>query len=100
MNASVDIFVLGLGTHALPHVGSGKKNEVAVVVLSFIPQTIMPKILQCDLESVKKLVANLEADPSSESTVEIVQVIEVNSISIWLFVILKHAPPPIMPLRT
>ena len=41
---------LGLGTHALPHVGSGKKNEVAVIVFSFVPQTLMPKILQCDID--------------------------------------------------
>ena len=39
------IGALGLGTHALPHVGSGKKNEVAVVVFSFMPQTLTPKIL-------------------------------------------------------
>lgn len=57
----------------MPHVGSGKKNEVAVVVLSFVPQTVMPKMLQCDLESIKKLIANLEADPASEATVEAVQ---------------------------
>lgn len=66
---------LGLGTHALPHVGSGKKNEVAVVVLSFVPQTVMPKMLQCDVEAIKKLIANLESDPASEATVEIVQVL-------------------------
>merc|ERR1719273_734821 len=34
---------LGIGTHALPHVGSGKKNEVAVLVLSFVSQMVMPK---------------------------------------------------------
>jgi hypothetical protein len=58
----------------LPHVGSGKKNEVAVVVLSFIPQTVMPKVLQCDLESIKKLLATLEGDPASEATIDTVQV--------------------------
>jgi E3 ubiquitin-protein ligase EDD1 len=66
---------VGLGTHALPHVGSGKKNEVAVMVLAFSPQTAMPKILQCDLEAVKRTVASLEADPTSIFTLESVQAI-------------------------
>jgi hypothetical protein len=47
---------------------------VAVVVLSFVPQTVMPKILQCDIEAIKKLITNLESDPASEHTVEVVQV--------------------------
>ena len=64
---------LGLGTHALPHVGSGKKNEVAVIVFSFTPQTMMPKILQCDADEIRKIVANLEDDPTAISTVENVQ---------------------------
>ena len=38
------ISALGLGTHALPHVGSGKKNEVAVMVISFVPQIMLPKV--------------------------------------------------------
>ena len=69
------IGALGLGTHALPHVGSGKKNEVAVVVISFTPQTIIPKILQCDLEGIKRIVGALEADPTAVTTVETVQAI-------------------------
>ena len=40
----------------------------------FIPQTVMPKVLQCDLESIKKLLATLEGDPASEATIESVQV--------------------------
>ena len=39
------ISALGLGTHALPHVGSGKKNEVAVMVISFVPQIMLPKVI-------------------------------------------------------
>jgi hypothetical protein len=34
----------------------------------------MPKMLQCDVEAIKKLIASLEADPASETTIEIVQV--------------------------
>ena len=66
------IGALGLGTHALPHVGSGKKNEVAVIVMAFVPQIILPKILQCDLEGVRRVVADLELDPTAESTIETV----------------------------
>ena len=60
-----------LGTHALPHVGSGKKNEVAVLVLSFVSQMVMPKVFQCDLEAVKRLIAGLEADPTSVTSQEL-----------------------------
>ena len=67
------IEALGLGTHALPHVGSGKKNEVAVVVLSFVPQLLLAKILQCDVEGVRRTVASLESDPTSDATIETVQ---------------------------
>ena len=97
------ISALGLGTHALPHVGSGKKNEVAVMVISFVPQIMLPKvriqliarsmvymghnlmvdqfircnllplqILQCDLEGVRRIVAELETDPTSDATIETV----------------------------
>ena len=68
-------FFHNLGTHALPHVGSGKKNEVAVLVLSFVSQMIMPKVFQCDLEAVKRLIAGLEADPNSVTSQELVQAI-------------------------
>ena len=69
------IQALGLGTHALPHIGNGKKNEVAVIVLSFVAQLIMPKILQCDFEAVKRFVASLEADPNTVTTQELIQAI-------------------------
>ena len=67
------ISALGLGTHALPHVGSGKKNEVAVMVISFVPQIMLPKILQCDVDGVRRIVAELETDATSDATVDIVQ---------------------------
>jgi len=63
----------GLGTHALPHVGSGKKNEVAVIVMAFTPQLLMPRVLKCDIESIRKMVGNLESDPTSVNTIETVQ---------------------------
>ena len=69
------IQALGLGTHALPHVGSGKKNEVAVLVLAFAQQLILPKVLQCDVDAVKRLIAGLEAEPTSVTSQETVQAI-------------------------
>lgn len=64
---------VGLGTHALPHVRSGLKNEVAVIVLAFKPQQLMPKILKCDFEGVRSVLAMLESDPASTQSLEIVQ---------------------------
>ena len=72
---NLNLFFKFSGTHALPHVGSGKKNEVAVLVLSFVSQMVMPKVFQCDLEAVKRLVAGLEADPTSVTSQELVQAI-------------------------
>lgn len=67
------VSAVGLGTHALPHVSSGLKNEVAVIVLSFSHQHLMPKILKCDLEGIRGVVGMLEADPASPQSVEIIQ---------------------------
>merc|ERR1719225_2556243 len=52
-----------------------KKNEVAVLVLSFVSQMVMPKVFQCDVDAVKRLIAGLEADPTSVTSQEIVQAI-------------------------
>jgi E3 ubiquitin-protein ligase EDD1 len=54
-------------------VGSGKKNEVAVIVLSFTPQLLMPRVLKCDMEGIRRVVGNLESDPTSVQTIETVQ---------------------------
>ena len=62
----------GLGTHALPHVGSGKKNEVAVIVLSFQPMVLLPHILSCDSNAVKRIVADLESEPAAVNTIDVV----------------------------
>ena len=64
---------VGLGTHALPHVSSGLKNEVAVIVLSFSCQQLMPKILRCDLEAVRSVLSMLEADPASPHSMDVIQ---------------------------
>ena len=66
---------VGLGTHALPHVQSGLKNEVAVIVLSFCHQQLMPRILRADLEGVRTILAQLEVDATSSGTQEAVQAI-------------------------
>ena len=64
---------VGLGTHALPHVSSGLKNEVAVIVFSFSCQQLMPKILRCDLEGVRSVLTMLEADPASPHSLDLIQ---------------------------
>ena len=67
------VSAVGLGTHALPHVSSGLKNEVAVIVLSFSNQQLMPKILKCDLEGIRGVLAMLEADPASPHSMDVIQ---------------------------
>ena len=64
---------VGLGTHALPHVSSGLKNEVAVIVFSFSCQQLMPKILRCDLEGLRSVLTVLEADPASPHSLDLIQ---------------------------
>ncbi len=44
-----------------------------MIVLSFSPQLLLAKMLQCDLEGVRRTVAALEADPASDVTIETVQ---------------------------
>merc|ERR1719341_2128574 len=66
---------VGLGTHALPHVQSGLKNEVAVIVLSFCHQQLMPRILRADLQGLQAVLAQLEMDPTSDDTQDAVQAI-------------------------
>ena len=51
---------VGLGTHALPHVQNGMKNEVAVMVISFAPQELMSRILKRSLRDVVETVQYLE----------------------------------------
>ena len=48
------------GTHALPHVQTGLKNEVAVMVLSFAPQQLMAKILRRNLTDIIDAVNELQ----------------------------------------
>ncbi|XP_067014137.2 E3 ubiquitin-protein ligase UBR5 isoform X4 [Anabrus simplex] len=55
---------VGAGTHALSSVTSGSnlKNQVALLVLAVETQLLMPRILRCDLEGVKQVLATLELD--------------------------------------
>ena len=54
------VAAIGLGTHALPHVQTGLKNEVAVMVLSFAPQQLMAKILRRNLTEIIDAVNELQ----------------------------------------
>ena len=67
------VSAVGLGTHALPHVSSGLKNEVAVIVFSFSYQQLMPKILRCEVEGVRSVLAMLESDPASPASLDMIQ---------------------------
>ena len=59
---------LGVATHFLHGAGAHQKNHVAILVLALKTQTLMPKILRCDPEGVRQVLALLENDtPGKES---------------------------------
>jgi len=58
---------LGLGVHALPHVGATQKNQVGVLVLALEQQVLMGKILRCEVEEIRTVVAALDADFGNRS---------------------------------
>jgi E3 ubiquitin-protein ligase EDD1 len=51
---------IGIGIHALPHVGSHQKNQVAVLVMAVEQQILMNKVLKCDIDGVRQVLANLD----------------------------------------
>lgn len=61
------ITCFGTGIHALPHVGSQHKNQVGVLVLAVEQQVLMSKILRCDVEGVRQVLANLDHESQAKS---------------------------------
>ncbi|KAK4302521.1 hypothetical protein Pmani_025398 [Petrolisthes manimaculis] len=61
---------LGVATHFLHGAGAHQKNHVALLVLALKTQTLMPKILRCDPEGVRRVLALLDSDSQAESIVE------------------------------
>nr|CAD7394223.1 unnamed protein product [Timema cristinae] len=61
---------VGAGTHALSVASSANlKNQVALIVLALEPQVLMPRILRCDLEGVKQVLATLDQEAKSCASV-------------------------------
>lgn len=58
---------LGVSTHFLHGAGAHQKNHVAILVLALKTQTLMPKILRCDPEGVRQVLALLENDTAGKS---------------------------------
>lgn len=54
------ISCLSIATHFLHSAAPHQKNHVALLVLAFKKQILMPKILRCDLEGVRQGLAQLE----------------------------------------
>ncbi|CAG9865425.1 unnamed protein product [Phyllotreta striolata] len=50
------------GTLGLSGTGTNMKNQVAIVVFALETQLLMPKILRCDSEGVKQVLAQLDND--------------------------------------
>lgn len=55
---------IGTGIHALTAVAASTnlKNQVALIVLALESQTLMSKVLRCDLEGVKQLLNSLDSE--------------------------------------
>lgn len=58
---------LGLGVHALPHVGPTQKNQVGVLVLALEQQVLMGKILKCEVEGIRTVLSSLDAEFQNRS---------------------------------
>lgn len=55
---------IGTGTIALTGTAQNLKNQVAVVILALEQQLLMPKILRCDVEGTRQILAQLETECS------------------------------------
>lgn len=58
---------IGIGIHALPHVGSQQKNQVGVLVMAVEQQILMSKILKCDIDAVRQVIGNLDHEANNKS---------------------------------
>jgi E3 ubiquitin-protein ligase EDD1 len=61
---------LTAGTFGLSGTGLNMKNQVAIVVFALEQQLLMPKILRCDIDGVRQVLAQLDTDmilPIAES---------------------------------
>lgn len=60
---------LSVATHFLHGAGAHQKNHVALLVLALKTQTLMPKILRCDPEGVRQVLALIESDNGGNADV-------------------------------
>ncbi|XP_056647890.1 E3 ubiquitin-protein ligase hyd isoform X1 [Diorhabda sublineata] len=60
---------LTAGTMALSGTGTNMKNQVAIVIFALEHQLLMPKILRCDLEGVRQVLAQLDSDFKSHNLI-------------------------------
>ncbi|XP_069947908.1 E3 ubiquitin-protein ligase UBR5 isoform X2 [Cherax quadricarinatus] len=68
---------LGVATHFLHGAGAHQKNHVALLVLALKTQTLMPKILRCDPEGVRQVLALIENDtPDGVSSLTTESIVE------------------------
>ncbi|XP_049822850.1 E3 ubiquitin-protein ligase UBR5 isoform X3 [Aethina tumida] len=58
---------LTAGTLALSGTGVNMKNQVAIVVFALEQQLLMPKILRCDIDGVRQVLAQLDSEIKSNS---------------------------------
>ncbi|RZC39465.1 E3 ubiquitin-protein ligase hyd, partial [Asbolus verrucosus] len=59
---------LTAGTFGLTGTGLNMKNQVAIVVFALEQQLLMPKILRCDIDGVRQVLAQLDSDIKSNGS--------------------------------
>jgi E3 ubiquitin-protein ligase EDD1 len=59
---------LTAGTFGLSGTGLNMKNQVAIVVFALEQQLLMPKILRCDIDGVRQVLAQLDTDMKSNGS--------------------------------
>ncbi|XP_063922757.1 E3 ubiquitin-protein ligase UBR5 isoform X7 [Zophobas morio] len=59
---------LTAGTFGLTGTGLNMKNQVAIVVFALEQQLLMPKILRCDIDGVRQVLAQLDGDLKSNTS--------------------------------
>lgn len=57
---------LTVGTYGLNGTNANMKNQVAIVVFTLEQQSLMPKILRCDIDGVRQVLAQMDADLSKK----------------------------------
>lgn len=60
---------IGAGTVVLSGTAPNMKNQVAIIIFALEQQLLMPKVLRCDVEGARQVLAQLEVDAKNNPSV-------------------------------